>query len=293
MTDIGEEKYNQLVLNLSSADRCLLAYSGGVDSTLLLKAICESEMGKPEVGGSVRVLAVTAVSASTPPDDLDMAIRITAMLGVRHEVIHTDELNDAQYVKNTPERCFFCKSHLFTTLQEIAQKMQYTHIFDGSNADDIGDYRPGLHANAQFGVRSPLMEVGLTKDEIRLMSQKKGLPTYDRASSPCLSSRVPYGEPITLRSLQMIQKAEAVIKGLGFAVMRVRKQQETARIELMPHEIERAFAPEMRQYIVKTLREIGFQYVTVDLEGFSSGRLNRVLPPHRDCGVDNSSSDSQ
>ncbi|KJU87170.1 PP-loop domain-containing protein [Candidatus Magnetobacterium bavaricum] len=277
MTEVAEEKYNRLVSSLALAGNCLLAYSGGVDSTLLLRALCESGTGAPEVGGAARVLAVTAVSASVPPDDLDMARKMTALLGVRHELVHTDELNDAQYVQNTPERCFFCKSRLFKTLREIAQKMHYPYIFDGSNADDRGDYRPGLRANVRFGIRSPLMEAGLTKDEIRLLSHQKGLPTHDRASSPCLSSRLPYGEPITLRSLQMVREAEAVIKGLGFTELRVRKQAETARIELMPQQLQRALDQPLRQHIVKALREIGFQYVTLDMEGFSSGKLNRVL----------------
>ncbi|MBF0344873.1 MAG: ATP-dependent sacrificial sulfur transferase LarE [Nitrospirae bacterium] len=268
MTDVIEEKYNRLVLNLNSMGSCLLAYSGGVDSTLLLKALCESQ---------AEVLAVTAVSASMPPDDLDMARRMTTLLCVSHEVVYTDELNDPQYVKNTPERCFFCKSRIFKTFKELALKMNYSHILDGSNAEDAGDYRPGLRANAELGISSPLMEVGLTKQEIRHLSKKKGLPTFDRASSPCLSSRVPYGEPITLRSLQMIQKAEAVIKGLGFAELRVRKQAETARIELLPHDIEKALQKPVRQQIVEALRELGFQYVTLDLEGFSSGKLNRVV----------------
>ncbi|MBF0609037.1 MAG: ATP-dependent sacrificial sulfur transferase LarE [Candidatus Magnetobacterium sp. LHC-1] len=273
MTDIAEEKYKHLVSIMALAGNCLLAYSGGVDSTLLLKVLCESD-----TGGADRVLAVTAVSASTPPDDLDMAREMTALFGVRHELVHTDELNDAQYVQNTPERCFFCKSRLFKTLREIAQKMNFPYmIVDGSNADDTGDYRPGLRANARFDIRSPLMEAGLTKEEIRLLSRRRGLPTHDRASSPCLSSRLPYGEPITLKSLQMVREAEAVIKGLGFTELRVRKQADTARIELMPDELQRTLEPHLRQHIVKALREIGFQYVTLDLEGFSSGKLNRVL----------------
>ncbi|MBF0319525.1 MAG: ATP-dependent sacrificial sulfur transferase LarE [Nitrospirae bacterium] len=262
-------KYEALLSYLRDLEGVVLAYSGGVDSTFLLMAASDS---------GVPVLAVTGASPSMPASDMAAALEMVNSIGVRHEVIQTDELKDENYYSNPPDRCFYCKSELFKKLRLIAESNGLPHVIDGSNLGDLDDYRPGLKAKAQHGVKSPLAEVGLTKGDIRELSRLKGLKTWDRPSSPCLSSRFPYGEHITAESLSMVEQAESALKGLGlFGELRVRKHGDMARIELPDKDIQKAAEPEVREAITQRLREIGFLYVTLDMEGFRSGSLNRAL----------------
>ncbi|MBF0567937.1 MAG: ATP-dependent sacrificial sulfur transferase LarE [Nitrospirae bacterium] len=261
-------KYEALLTYLRGLEGVVVAYSGGVDSTFLLMAVRDC---------GVAALAVTGVSPSTPSSDLDTALDMTKSISVAHEVIRTGELEDERYADNPPDRCFYCKSELFKKLKAIAEAKSLPHVIDGSNVDDLGDYRPGLRAKALYGVKSPLAEVGLTKGEIRELSRQKGLKTWDRASSPCLSSRIPYGEQITVSALQMVEQAETALKELGFGAMRVRRHGDMARIEFLDADIEKAVRPEIKEAIVRRLRDIGFLYITLDMEGYRAGSLNRVL----------------
>lgn len=265
---ILQDKYEALLTYLRGLEGVVLAYSGGVDSTFLLRAVKDS---------GVAAIAVTAVSPSTPSSDLKSALELAASISVAHEVIHTDELKDENYSNNTPDRCFYCKNELFKKLKDIAAAKGLPHVIDGSNIDDLGDYRPGLRAKASHGVKSPLAEVGLTKAEIRQLSRLKGLKTWDRPSSPCLSSRLPYGEQITESALRMVEQAEVVLKELGFGNLRVRKHGETARIELTGEDIAKAVRAEVKEAIIQRFRKIGFLYITLDMEGYRSGSLNRGL----------------
>ncbi|MBF0456979.1 MAG: ATP-dependent sacrificial sulfur transferase LarE [Nitrospirae bacterium] len=262
------DKYEALLTYLRGLEGVVLAYSGGADSTFLLMAVRDS---------GVSALAVTAVSPSMSSSDLNAALDMVSAISVAHEIIHTDELNDENYSSNTPDRCFYCKSELFKKLKDIATAKGLPHVIDGSNIDDLGDYRPGLRAKASYGVISPLAEVGLTKAEIRQLSRCKGLKTWDRPSSPCLSSRLPYGEQITVSALRMVEQAEVVLKDLGFVNLRVRKHGDMARIELMDEDIAKAVRAEIKEVIIQRFREIGFLYVTLDMEGYRSGSLNRGL----------------
>ncbi|MEO5361811.1 MAG: ATP-dependent sacrificial sulfur transferase LarE [Nitrospirota bacterium] len=264
-----QDKYKALLTYLRGLEGVVLAYSGGVDSTFLLMAVRDS---------GIAALAVTAVSPSTPSSDLTTALDMVNSISSAHEIIHTDELKDKNYTSNTPDRCFYCKSELFKKLKAIAEAKGLPHVIDGSNADDLGDYRPGLRAKAGYGVKSPLAELGLTKADIRELSRLYGLKTWDKPSSPCLSSRFPYGEQITINALHMVEQAELILKKLGFTTMRVRKHGDMARIELPEMDIEKAVSPEIKETIIRRLREIGFLYVTLDMEGYQSGSLNRVLP---------------
>lgn len=263
-----QDKYEALLTYLRGLEGVVLAYSGGVDSTFLLMAVQCS---------GVAALAVTAVSPSTPTSDLKTALDMINSISVPHETIRTAELLDERYASNPPDRCFYCKSELFNKLQVIAHAHGLPHVIDGSNADDLGDYRPGLRAKAIYGVKSPLAELGLTKDNIRQLSKEMGLKTWDRPSSPCLSSRFPYGQHITETALSMVEQAESAIKALGFDNLRVRIHGDMARIELPPEDIEKAVNWEIRQTITQRLRKIGFLYITLDMEGYTSGSLNRVL----------------
>ena len=264
-----DDKYVFLLNRLKSLGSAVLAYSGGVDSTFLLCALKNS--------GIEKILAVTASSPSVPADDLKTASAMAAEMNVEHLVVESAEMSDENYLKNPTDRCFYCKSGLFKKLSEIANEKGFSHLLDGSTADDAGDYRPGLKAREKHGVLSPLMEAGLGKAEIRALSRLKNLATWDRPASPCLSSRLPYGERITPEALSMIEQAECALKALGFRELRVRKSGDTARIEVPADEISRFMDNGVRVGIVDKLRAIGFLYVTLDLEGFKSGKLNRVI----------------
>jgi pyridinium-3,5-biscarboxylic acid mononucleotide sulfurtransferase len=247
----------------------IVAYSGGVDSAYLAYAATQV-LGE-------RALCITAESPSYPDRHRQLAIRLARDFGFRHELIHTRELERPEYRANPANRCYFCKHELYTQLTAIAREHGVEVIADGSNADDRGDYRPGRQAAREFGVRSPLDDAGLTKDEIRELSWRAGLPTWDEPASACLSSRIPYFSEVTDEKLRMIERAESVLRDLGFRVCRVRHHDSLARIELGRDEIARALEPDVAQTIDRELRAIGYQHVTVDLRGYRLGSLNEAL----------------
>jgi uncharacterized protein len=264
----AEEKFRRLLGLLSEEGTGLLAFSGGVDSAFLLKAMVMS---------GLKMLAVTAESETLPEGDLRSAREIAKALGVNHRVIRSEELMNEAFASNPPDRCFHCKDGLFTKLCILAEKESLVTVFDGSNADDLSDYRPGLEAARLHGVRSPLAECGFTKAEIREMSRRLGLQTWDRPSSPCLSSRFPYGRRITAEGLKRVAEAERFLDSLGIRELRVRDHGDTARIEVREEDAGRVLEPENRKKIVAKLRSLGYAFVALDLEGFRSGSLNRVL----------------
>lgn len=264
------EKLAQLQALFRDMEQALIAYSGGVDSTLVAK-IAFDVLGD-------RALAMTAVSPSLLPEELEDAKTQAAQIGIAHQVIQTHEMDNPNYTANPVNRCYFCKSELHDTLKPIAQQIGYPYIVDGVNADDLRDYRPGIQAAKERGVRSPLAEVGVTKAEVRQMSQHLGLPWWDKPAQPCLSSRFPYGEEITVAKLQRVGRAEMYLHKLGFQNLRVRSEGDTARIELPPEQIKEFVLTTDLQTLVAAFQEFGFVYVTLDLEGYRSGKLNQVLP---------------
>ncbi len=244
----------------------VLAYSGGVDSTFLLK-VAHDCLGE-------RALAVIGRSKTVPSRELAFAIETARRIGARCEIVDTEELEHADFTSNPPERCFYCKTELFGKLRELAAKEGLGWVADGSNADDAGDHRPGLEAGRAMGVRSPLMEVGLTKAEIRRHSREAGLSTWDKPSKACLSSRFPYGSIITKSKLAVIEEAENFLEDAGFKEIRVRHHGEIARVEVNKGQISRLASPGVREKVVSKLKSLGFRYITVDLAGYSSGSLN-------------------
>ncbi len=268
MKSVIYNKYNLLLDYLKSLKSVVLAYSGGVDSTFLLKATKDSQIDS---------LAVIGKSPTMPSEDLKTALEIVNVLETKYELIDTDELRDQNFTGNLPDRCFYCKDGLFKKIKEIALNHGYSNIIDGSNADDTDDYRPGLKARELYNVLSPLMETGFHKDEIRFLSKEFGLFTWDKPSSPCLSSRFPYGERITIDGLKMVEEAENVLKRMDFKVVRVRKHGNTARIELKEEDIIKLLDQKLRKKVLSSLRDIGFLYVTLDLEGYQSGKMNRTI----------------
>ncbi len=263
------QKLEQLKTIFSEMEQALIAYSGGVDSTLVAKIAYDS-LGD-------RALAITAASPSLLPEELEDARIQAAMIGIPHEVIETHEMNNPNYTSNPVNRCYFCKSELHDTLKPLALQRGYPYVVDGVNADDLRDYRPGIQAAKERGVRSPLAEVGITKAEVRQLSKQLGLPWWDKPAQPCLSSRFPYGEEITVGKLQRVGRAEIYLRRLGFSNLRVRSEGDTARIELPPEKIKEFVLTTDLPQLVKAFQEFGFIYVTLDLEGYRSGKLNQVL----------------
>ncbi|MFM6188554.1 MAG: ATP-dependent sacrificial sulfur transferase LarE [Planktothrix sp.] len=267
----GTEKLNQIQAIFQEMERALIAYSGGVDSTLVAK-IAYDVLGD-------QAIAVTAVSPSLLPEDLEEARIQAAAIGIQHQEIETQEMENPNYTSNPVNRCYFCKSELHDTLKPLAQQWGYSYIVDGVNADDLKDYRPGIQAAKERGVRSPLAEVGLTKLEVRELSKSLGLITWDKPAQPCLSSRFPYTEEITIAKLQRVGKAEIYLRKLGWSHLRVRSEADTARIELPPEQIQEFVLKTNLPQLVQAFQEFGFIYVTLDLEGYRSGKLNQVLSP--------------
>ncbi|MGJ5627734.1 ATP-dependent sacrificial sulfur transferase LarE [Nostoc sp. CALU 1950] len=263
------EKFEQLRALFREMEQALIAYSGGVDSTLVAK-IAYDVLGD-------RALAVTAVSPSLLPEELEDAKIQAATIGIPHKIVHTHEMENPNYTSNPVNRCYFCKSELHDTLKPLALELGYPYVVDGVNADDLHDYRPGIQAAKERGARSPLAEVGVSKVEVRQLSQQLGLPWWDKPAQPCLSSRFPYGEEITVAKLQRVGRGEIYLRKLGWQNLRVRSEGDTARIELPPEQIKEFVLTNDLQTLVSAFQDFGFIYVTLDLEGYRSGKLNQVL----------------
>jgi uncharacterized protein len=264
-----EQKYSALQAIIRQYQRVIVGYSAGVDSTLLLKATFDL-LGK-------NVLAVTAVSPSYPRRELEEALGFVKQHQITHRLINTKEFNLELFSRNSPDRCYHCKSELYQKLQAIAAAENYDAVFDGSNADDASDFRPGSRAVREQKAISPLKQAGLTKDEIRVLSRSLKLPTSNKFASPCLSSRFPYGTKITPEKMAQVEEAENFIRGIGFDPCRVRYLDETARIEVDEVAMNKMMEPHIRKQVASGLKKIGFKYVTLDLQGFRSGSLNEVL----------------
>jgi uncharacterized protein len=264
--ELHEPKLKALLKALRRMESALLAYSGGVDSSFLLKAL--SMAGIP-------AMAVTARSAATPQADLADALRLAAELGVAHRVIDSRETEDENFLRNHPDRCFHCKNELFGTLRRLAGEEGYAVVLDGSTLEDAQDYRPGREAARRHGVRSPLLECGFRKAEIRAASRALGLDTWQKPASPCLSSRFPYGRRITPEALRRVEKAEEFLRTRGLRELRVRDHGETARIEVPAGDMEKLLS--LREEVVHHLTGLGYSFVALDLGGFRSGNLNRTL----------------
>ncbi len=262
------EKFNKLKENLRQMERVVIAYSGGVDSTFLLKAA--------SLSGLRDILAVTASSESLPREELSFARKISSFLNIKNMIIVTEELKNENYSNNPSNRCYYCKKELFSMLKDIAMKKNFSFILDGTNADDIQDWRPGRQAAEEMGVQSPLLDADLRKSEIRELSRMLGLPTWNKTATPCLSSRFPYGQKITAEALKRVSRAENFIKKFGFTELRVRDHAGTARIEVIPEEFSLFMNKAVREEIIIFLKSLGFQYITLDLKGFRSGSLNET-----------------
>ncbi len=264
-----EQKLDRLKTLLREMQLAVLAYSGGVDSSLLLRVAADI-MGP-------RLIAVTAVSETYPDGELVSAQEFAHSLGVTHKVLHTDELSSEDFVRNTPERCYHCKSELFAKLRRIAESEGISFVIEGSNTDDLNDYRPGRKAAREFGLRSPLVEAGFSKADVRQCARMLNLPVWDKPPLACLSSRIPYGTRITPQILQTVQAAEDHLRVRGFRQVRVRHHGDIARIEVTREDFARLLSGDVMESLTTAFKELGFTYVCLDLEGYRTGSMNEKL----------------
>jgi uncharacterized protein len=264
-------KREHLLATMRSLESCAVAFSAGVDSTVVAKA-AQLALGD-------RAVAVTGVSASLAEGELDEARRLADLIGIRHVVIETGEVAQEDYLRNAPDRCYHCKSELYTQLDGLAERLGVRWVVNGANLDDGGDYRPGMRAAAEHQVRSPLVECGISKNDVRALAADWQLPVWDKPASPCLSSRIAYGEEVTPQRLAMIDRAEQYLRELGLREVRVRYHRgDVARLEVPLDAIAALSRQQTREPLVARLRSLGFRYVTLDLEGFRSGSLNALVP---------------
>jgi uncharacterized protein len=265
-----QDKYERLKKIIEEMGSIVIGFSGGVDSTLLLKVAHDILKDK--------VIAVIGKSETYPEEEFNEAIKLAEFIGARYKIVTTEETDNLKFAENPPDRCYYCKTELFSKLKEIAEAEGIRWIADGTNADDVKDFRPGLRAVKENNIRSPLLEAGLTKNEIRELSRLLGLPTWDKPSFACLSSRFPYGMPIDREKLKKIDKAESFLRKLGLKVFRVRLIDEnTVRIETGKEEFKKFFEDDFRVKVVNELKNLGFIYITLDLEGYRTGSMNEVL----------------